>query len=155
MKLTSPSKHFRILLHQWFQNQNFIMQIKVCNTDQKIISKVLMLIEFQMILKQVWGILGGWSTICHAWLVAHRDGRREAGLCLLSRKNPCACVGKCVSNRPPWSSSSIARTFLPCGYNLRKTSLPICPLSSQLVLIPRPGVKAVKASLTQAGPYRL
>ena len=48
------------------------MQIKVCYTDQKIISKVLTLIEFQMILKQVWGILGGWSTICHAWLVVHQ-----------------------------------------------------------------------------------
>lgn len=119
------------------------MQIQFCNQIKNNCQSI-----WKWFLKQVWGILEDGPGL---WPIT--DGKRETGGCFLSMGN-CECDGKEEPKEPLWSASSIARTFLPCGSNLRKAMLSICLLSYQFGTSSRAGVKAAKAFLPKAEPCR-
>lgn len=91
--------------------------------------------------------------VCHASLWPIKDGKREAGGCLLSLHN-CGCDGKWKLSQPPCPASSIAVSLLPCGSTLRKAAPPICLLSDQPGTYSRGRCGSSKASLTRAEPHR-
>ena len=84
-------KHFSILVHQWFQNQNSIMQIKICNTDQKTNFQSINVKRIRDDFITSLDILAGWSIVGHAWFVAHWGEEGGWALSPFKEQSWCTC----------------------------------------------------------------